>query len=267
MKRTALLLILLAIMFYNYSKIEEAFFQMKLNQNKLNYDIDYYFDLNSDGIDEKIKLKLNSDNQDKFVVDLYINDKLKETYIDEKYINAYICNFNKMDKHKEICFIIGYNIEDSKTNMFIYYDENEGNNFILDGRIVHNDDKNGLIKISYGNIKNSLNFSDYGKVLGDDSINVNYIYKRVLHFGIVDVEEKEAKVIGTSKDIEYAAKYETNVYETNIGDARAYILSKGDKIKLVSLYNYGDDKCIKIVNEEGRYGWIKIEDKQLFDRV
>lgn len=267
MKRMAVLLILLSIIFYNYSKIEEAFFQMKLNQNKLNYDIDYYFDLNNDGVDEKIKLEKNNDDNNIIIVDLYINEKLTETYTDEKYISAYICDFNKMDNHKEIYFTLGNNRENSKTNIFIYYDGNETDNFILDGTIVHNDDKSGLIKIAYGNIKNSLNFTDYGKVLDENSIRVNYIYKRVLNFGVIDIKEKEVKVVGISKEIEYIAENEINVYETNIGDSDAYILSKGDKVKLVSLYNYGDTKSIKIVNEEGRYGWIKIKNKQLFHKI
>lgn len=267
MKKTVILIILLSIIFYNYTKIEEIFFQMKLYQNQLSYDKNYCFDLNGDGIDEEIKLKSHNDKDGSFIVDLYINNKLKETYIDENYVSAYICNFNKMDNHKEICVILGDNIENNKTNIFIYYNKNETNNFIFDGRIIHNDDKNGLVKISYGNIENSLSFSDYGKVMGEDCITVNYIYKRVLHFGIIDVEEREAKVIGNSKEKEYVAKYETTVYETNIGDAKAYMLSKGDKIKLVSLYNYENNKCIKIVNEDGRYGWIKIKNEQLFDKI
>lgn len=267
MKKTVLLIILASIIFYNYNKIEETFFQIKLSRNQLSYDKDYFFDLNGDGSDEEIKLKSYKNEENNFIIDLYINDKLKETYEDENYISAYIHDFNKIDRHKEICVILGNNIEKSKTNIFIYYDETETDNFIIDGRIINNDDKNGTIKIAYGSTDNSLNFKNYSKVIGENFITVNYIYKRVLHFGILDLEEREVKVIGDSKEKEYVAKYETTVYETNVGDAKAYTLSKGDKIKLVSLYNYKNSKCIKIVNEEGRYGWIKVENKQLFEEV
>lgn len=267
MKKTVVLIILASIIFYNYSKIEEAFFQMKLSRNQLSYDKSYFFDLNGDGDDEEIKLKSYKDKENNFIVDLYINDELKETYKDANYISVYMNDFNKIDKHKEICVILGNNIENNKTNIFIYYGENETDNFIINGRIINNDDKNGIVKIAYGSTDNSLNFKNYSKVIGENSITVNYIYKRVLHFGILDIEEREVKVVGESKEKEYVSKYETTVYETNVGDAKAYILSKGDKIKLVSLYNYGNSKCIKIVNEEGRYGWIKVENKQLFEEV
>ena len=267
MKKTVLLIILVSIFFYNYNKIDETFFQMKLSRNQLSYDKDYFFDLNGDAKDEKVELKSYKDNKNNFIVDLYINDELKETYKDKNHISAYINDFNKMDKHKEICIILGNNIEKSKVNIFIYYDKDETNNFIISGRIINNDDKNGTIKITYGSTEDSLNFNNYSKVIGENSITINYLYKRILHFGMVDIEEKEVEVIGESKEKEYVAKYEITVYETNIGDAKAYTLSKGDKIKLVSLYNYKNSKSIKIVNEEGRYGWIKVENKQLFEEV
>ena len=267
MKKTVILIILVSVIFYNYNKIEEVFFQMKLSQNKLNYDQMYHLDLNGDGEDEKINIKSYKDKNDNLIVDLYINEKLKETYKDSSYISVHMYDFNKMDKHKEICVILGNNIEKIKTNIFIYYNENETNNSIISGRIITNDDKNGIIKITYGSTYNSLDFKDYSKVIGEDYISVNYIYKRVVHFGILDVEQKEVKVVGSNMEKEYISKYETIVYETNIGDAKAYTLSKGDKVKLVSLYNYENSKCIKIVNEEGRYGWIKVENKQLFEEV
>ena len=240
---------------------------MKLSQNQLSYEKTYSFDLNGDGDDEEIKLKSYKDKQDNFIVGLYVNNKLKETYKDKNYISVHIYDFNKIDRRKEICVILGNNIENSKTNIFIYYDKNESNNFIINGRIINNDDKNGIVKIAYGSAYNSLKFRHYNEVIGGEPIIVNYIYKRVAHFGILDVEEKEVKVVGDSKEKEYVAKYETTVYETNVGDAKAYTLSKGDKIKLVSLYNYGKNQCIKIVNEEGRYGWIKVENKQLFEEL
>ena len=81
------------------------------------------------------------------------------------------------------------------------------------------------------------------------------------------MDEKEVKVVGHSKEREYSTKEETIVYETNLGNVKAYTLFKGDKIKLVSLYNYDGNECIKVVNEEGRYGWIKVEDKQLFEYI
>ena len=55
------------------------------------------------------------------------------------------------------------------------------------------------------------------------------------------------------------------VYETNKGNVKAYTLSKGDKVKLRSLYSYEQDKYIKVDNEEGRYGWIKLEDNQILE--
>ena len=63
----------------------------------------------------------------------------------------------------------------------------------------------------------------------------------------------------------YIAQEEIVVYETNKGNVKAYTLSKGDKVKLRSLYSYEQDKYIKVVNEEGRYGWIKLEDNQILE--
>lgn len=267
MKKVIGVIIFSTIIFYNYDRIEENFFKMNLAQNQLNYDETYFFDLNGDGDNEEIKLESYKDKKGDFIVDLYINSKLKETYYDENNMSVHIYDFNKIDKNKEICVISGDEIENYKTNLFIYYNENKNYNFIMSGRIINNNDKNGTIKISYSNTDNSSNFSHYSKVTGEEPIVINYIYKRVFHFELVDVDEKEVKVVGNSKEKEYMVKEETIVYETNVGDVEAYTLFKGDKIKLVSLYNYNGNECIKVVNEEGRYGWIKIEDKQFFEYI
>ena len=209
MKKAIGLIIFAIIILYNYDKIDENFFQMNLAQNQLNYDETYFFDLNGDGDSEEVKLESYKDKKGDFIVDLYINSKLKETYYD----------------------------------------------------------KNGTIKISYSNTDNSSNFNHYSKVIGEEPIVINYLYKRVFHSELIDVDEKEVQVVGASKEKEYRAKEETIVYETNVGDVKAYTLLKGAKIKLVSLYNYNGNECIKVVNEEGRYGWIKIEDKQIFEYI
>ena len=95
MKKVIGLIIFATIIFYNYDKIEEIFFQMNLTQNQLNYDETYFFDLNGDGDSEEIKLESYKDKKDDFIVDLYINSKLKETYYDENNISVYIYDFNK----------------------------------------------------------------------------------------------------------------------------------------------------------------------------
>ena len=267
MKKAIGLIIFAIIILYNYDKIDENFFQMNLAQNQLNYDETYLFDLNGDGDSEEVKLESYKDKKGDFIVDLYINSKQKETYYDENNISVHIYDFNKIDTNKEICVILGDKIENYKTNLFIYYDENKNDNFIMNGRIINNDDKNGTIKISYSNTDNSSNFNHYSKVIGEEPIVINYLYKRVFHSELIDVDEKEVQVVGASKEKEYRAKEETIVYETNVGDVKAYTLLKGAKIKLVSLYNYNGNECIKVVNEEGRYGWIKIEDKQIFEYI
>ena len=81
----------------------------------------------------------------------------------------------------------------------------------------------------------------------------------------LDEEKKEVNVSGNTKEKEYIAQEEIVVYETNKGNVKAYTLSKGDKVKLRSLYSYEQDKYIKVVDEEGRYGWIKLEDNQILE--
>lgn len=266
MKKIIGLIVLAIIIFYNYEKIDEALFQINLYKNQLNYNETYYFDLNGDGENEEIMLESHKDEKNNYIVDLYINKKLKEKYKYENNINVYIFDFNKIDKYREICVVLGNKIENSKTNIFIYDDKNNSKNFIMHGSVINNDDKNGTIKVAYSSTDDSSNFSHYSKVTGDTII-INHLYKRVLHCDLINVEKKEAKVVGFSKEKEYSVRYKTIVYETNRGDVKAYTLSRGDKIKLISLYNYDDNQCIKIMNEDGRYGWVKIKSNQVFEEL
>lgn len=263
MKKIAGLMVLIIVIFYNYEKLHEVLFQIDLSKNQLNYDEAYFFDLNGDGCNEEIKLESYKDEKDDLIVDLYINKKLEKKYKYNSNVRAYIYDFNKVDKYKEIYINSGDKIEKSKIDLFIYNENNKSENFTMHGSVINNDNKNGTIKIAYSTTDNSSNFNQYSKVIGGDSIVINHLYKRVLNSDLVDVEKKEAKVEGLSKEKEYTVKDKTIVYETNRGDVKAYTLSKGDKIKLVSLYDYQDNKCIKIVNTDGRYGWIKIKDKQI----
>lgn len=267
MKKSMGLIVLVMIIFYNYEKINEVLFEINLSKNQLNYNETYSFDLNGDRNNEKIKLKSYKDEQNNFIVDLYINNRLEEKYKYEDNISVYIYDFNKVDRYKEIYVASGNKIENSKMNIFIYNDEGKSNNFTMDGRAINNDDKNGTIKITYASTKNSSNFDYYSKVVGGEPIAIDYIYKRVLYCDLIDVEKKEVKVVGSSKEKEYTVNDEIIVYETNMGDVKAYTLSKGDKIKLISLYDNNDNHCIKLVNREGRYGWVKVEDKQLFQVI
>ena len=267
MRKIIGLIVLAVVIFYNYDKIDEVFFQMNLSQNQLNYDESYFLDLNGDGENEEIKLESYKDKKDNFIVDLYINNELREKYRDKNNISVHIYDFNKMDKHKEVYIISGNKIENNKTNIFIYCDDNKNYNFTMDGRVINNNDKNGSIKVAYASTDDSLNFNHYSKVIGGDPIIINYLHKRVLQSNVIDVEKSEVEVAGISKEKEYRVKNETIVYETNVGNVKAYTLSKNDKIRLISLYNYGGNQCIKVVNEEGRYGWIKLEDKQLFEEI
>ncbi|WP_434797102.1 hypothetical protein [Terrisporobacter vanillatitrophus] len=265
MKRIIVLIVLAVVIFLNYDKIDEIFFQMSLSQNQLKYDEIYFFDLNEDGENEEIKLKSYRDKEDNFIVDLYINNKLKQKYKDENNISVHIYDFNKVDNKKEIYLILGNKNENSKINIFTYYGENKGYNIKMNGKIINNDDKNGTMKITYASTDDSSDFNNYSKVIGGEPIFINYVYKRKFDCDFTDIGKKEVQVVGSNKENEYIAKDEIIVYETNVGNVEAYTLSKGDKIKLVSLYNYDDNQCIKVVNKEGRYGWIKVEDKQLFE--
>lgn len=265
MKKIIVILIVVIAIFNNSEKVDENFFKMNLFENQLNYNQVYFFDLNGDKINEEIILKSYNDKKNNFVVDLYINDKLKEKYKDKNNINVYIYDFYKIDNQKEIYITLGDNIQNSKSNIFIYSNDNKSNNFSIHGSIINNNDKSGNVVISNATTDDLLRYENYSKVIGEDYIRLDNIQKRIFDDKFVDVEEKEIKVAEASKGYEYVAKEEVMVYETNIGHVNAYILSNGDKISLVSLYNHGKEKCIKIVNKEGRYGWIKVYDKQLFE--
>ncbi|WP_343337821.1 hypothetical protein TPELB_30440 [Terrisporobacter petrolearius] len=265
MKKIVVLIVFAVVMFLNYDKIDENFFRMNLSQNKLNYGKEYFFDLNGDGEREKITLESYKDGKDDFIVSLYINNKLKEKFRDENSISVHMYDFNKIDNKKEIYVILGNKIENSKISIFTYCDENKSYNFKMNGRIINNDDKNGTMKITYGVTDDSTNFNHYSKVIGGEPIFINYVYKRKLDCDFTDIDKKEAEVVGISEENKYVVKDETIVYETNIGNVKAYNLLRGDKINLVALYNYNGNQCIKVVNKSGRYGWIKVEDKQLFE--
>ena len=145
----------------------------------------------------------------------------------------------------------------------MYEEDKESENYHLNGKIINNDDKTGLIKIANGSTVDSSTFESFNNVIGGESININYSYKRVVKNELIDVEDKEVAVVGMSKNKEYIALEDIIVYETNMGDAKAYTLYKDDTVKLTSLYSSGDNKCIKVVNKEGRYGWIKISENQI----
>ena len=143
--------------------------------------------------------------------------------------------------------------------------ENNSNNFTIKGKLINNDEKVGVIKVAHASTEDSPIFENFSKILGGEHIDIEYNYKRIQACEVLDEEKKEVNVSGNTKEKEYIAQEEIVVYETNKGNVKAYTLSKGDKVKLRSLYSYEQDKYIKVVNEEGRYGWIKLEDNQILE--
>ena len=263
MKRIFIGIIICVFLLNNYETIHQYIFTYSLLKNELKQNETYNYDLDGNGVKEKIVIEKYKDVYGNFIGNLYINDELKYRYADEESINMYLYDFNKIDNRKEICVIMGTNDNNYKTNIFMYEEDKESENYHLNGKIINNDDKTGLIKIANGSTVDSSTFESFNNVIGGESININYSYKRVVKNELIDVEDKEVAVVGMSKNKEYIALEDIIVYETNMGDAKAYTLYKDDTVKLTSLYSSGDNKCIKVVNKEGRYGWIKISENQI----
>ena len=198
------------------------------------------------------------------LVNLYINNELKYEYTGGENLQFYIYDFNKFDKIKELCITSGNDSRNYETNIFMYNKDNS-NNFTIKGKLINNDEKVGVIKVAHASTEDSPIFENFSKILGGEHIDIEYNYKRIQACEVLDEEKKEVNVSGNSKEKEYIAQEEIVVYETNKGNVKAYTLSKGDKVKLRSLYSYEQDKYIKVVNEEGRYGWIKLEDNQILE--
>ena len=264
MKKTIIFTIVALLLYNNYEYINEIFFLSNLSKYELNCNKTYNYDLNEDGNLEEIKLETYKTDNENYVVNLYINNELKYEYTGGENLQFYIYDFNKFDKIKELCITSGNDSRNYETNIFMYNKDNS-NNFTIKGKLINNDEKVGVIKVAHASTEDSPIFENFSKILGGEHIYIEYNYKRIQACEVLDEEKKEVNVSGNTKEKEYIAQEEIVVYETNKGNVKAYTLSKGDKVKLRSLYSYEQDKYIKVVNEEGRYGWIKLEDNQILE--
>ena len=261
MKKTIIFTIVALLLYNNYEYINEIFFLSNLSKYELNCNKTYNYDLNEDGNLEEIKLETYKTDNENYVGNLYINNELKYEYTGGENLQFYIYDFNKFDKIKELCITSGNDSRNYETNIFMYNKYNS-NNFTIKGKLINNDEKVGVIKVAHASTEDSPIFENFSKILGGEHIDIEYNYKRIQACEVLDEEKKEVNVSGNSKEKEYIAQEEIVVYETNKGNVKAYTLSK---VKLRSLYSYEQDKYIKVVNEEGRYGWIKLEDNQILE--
>lgn len=227
----------------------------------------YYCDLDGDGRKEKIKQISYRDEDLLLNVDLYINGKLKKTYQNIRGIQVEICDFNKYDKRKEICVTHSPVMGGSFPVTYIcrYNKNGTVKNYQLIGWIDSYNNKTGVIKLSYADSDEDINFKSFSKALGYYQI-IDYTYKKISKSSISDVVQKTATatIVGESAYFKHIPVKTLTAYTSTTGKKVAYKINKGEEVNFISLYKSGSKKYVKVKNSHGKCGWVKLGNTILF---
>lgn len=260
MKKIIGVFLALSMILCNFSGISSSDALSVSSKNKLKKDVAYYADLNGNGKKEKIMIK--HVREDGFpTVKLYVNSKLKKKYGCDGYPSVYLCDFNKSDKKKDI-----YVYEEcAGTGGFVYsyifrYNKSGGyKNYTYDGKITSYNNKTGEIKLEYG-ISSQSAFKSFEKAFGGEFRLDNYL--KVNKDSITKLSKKTTKVYNDK--FGYQAQKKLTAYTSTSGTKKAFTVNQYDQLYMQQLYSSNGEKYIKLQNENGQSGWIKVGNSLLF---
>lgn len=225
---------------------------------------EYYFDLDGDDRVEKIVQITNVEKDKGITTSIFINDTLMHTYKNNNSIKVFISNINKLNKSKEICVTIGSDINNYSTKILIYNQDGKCKQYSVSGRIHSYDNKTGTIKFEYSNSEDSQ-FNCFNEVIGGKGVLINYSYKQLSNSRLTNISQSIVDIIGDSAQIDYRALNDMVVYDSVYSKSKAFDLKQNEKVKLVSFYKNKDKKYIKVLNEDGKQGWIQVDVERVLD--
>lgn len=235
----------------------------------LKKDTAYKYDLNGDGKTEKIKYKVNI-NEEKFSasIKLYVNDKLIMSRKTQGfYYSLNLCDIDKRDGYIDIyCFAT---MESGCINdaFFVRYDGEKLINMVKFPPKSESKDFN-TIRFSIEKTAGDCTFiACVDTPVFSNTIGCYYCYVpyQLKNNKIARLSEKTYLLTDDSKKYQYKVKKGFSVYDKAGSKTIAFKVKKGEKVTFDQIYLTKSNKAyFRIVNHKGKKGWIKSDQEGLF---
>lgn len=76
--------------------------------------------------------------------------------------------------------------------------------------------------------------------------------------------ENSADTTSYVRKNKYVAAKKLTAYTSISGKTKKFTVDKGNKVNIYSLYRKGDSKYIKVKNNDGKFGYVKVGSSLLF---
>ncbi|WP_455537795.1 hypothetical protein [Terrisporobacter sp.] len=215
----------------------------------------YNYDLDGDGHKESIKVYGAGGK-------LLLKVNGKNNTLDSSYYPGYVSydikiyDFNKNDKSSEIVYKwMGDDAWGTKILKF-KNDKCILNKHYLDALLENYDSKTGMITFQE---LDRGRYNSFTKAIG-----FFCIHDKVKIKGYNLYNQHKANTDSSTRKNKYIVSKKLTAYTGIDGKKKAFMLNKGSKAYLYSLYQNGSKKYIKVKNSSGKYGYIKIGTSMIF---
>ncbi len=228
----------------------------QIETSKTDNQVIKYFDLNNDGVKDKVILTLEDNNNNKYA--LQVNDLIIHTSGDNIEPNFNIVDIDLNDKYLEIA-VSEYGPSGDDATAFFYFD---GSKIIPTGKIE------GFfgVRYSYGNdILGKMKINGSGNIL-------TRTRGKILQTWFYEDEYKlseEHLMVNVPKDLyemntEVEVIKEISLQKSRNDAAESLTLKPGEKVTILKCDN---DKWCSVRNAKGEIGWFAVEDFDIIKNV
>ena len=225
---------------------------------KLSLNTTYKYDIDGDGDKDTIKAYVSKDklllkvNKCVKTLNSQYSSDLKSSYAVKLY------DFNKKDKSLDIVY--SYIPDDVAETRILKFKNNtcEVNKFYYDSEVYSYNPSNGMVTFrEYFEGR----YKDFTKVLGSFTC-----YSKVKVNGYKLSNQYTANTISAVKDNKYIANQNLTAYTSTNSSQKAFTIKKNQPVHVYALYQNGNKRYIKVKNNAGKYGYVKIGASLIFTK-
>ena len=218
--------------------------------------VTYKYDIDGDGDKDTIKVFKSKDK-----VLLKVNKCVKTVIYDcgsNCSYNVKIYDLNKNDKSSEI--IVYYSDDDSYCTRILKFKDNtcKLNVSYNDAQLSSYTSKNGIVTFTEYDCGR---YNKFAKAIGDFGC-----YSKVKVNGYKLSNQYTANTISAVKDNKYIATQNLTAYTSTNSSQKAFTIKKNQPVHVYALYQNGNKRYIKVKNNAGKYGYVKIGASLIFTK-
>ena len=218
--------------------------------------VTYKYDIDGDGDKDTIKVFKSKDK-----VLLKVNKCVKTVIYDcgsNCSYNVKIYDLNKNDKSSEI--IVYYSDDDSYCTRILKFKDNtcKLNVSYNDAQLSSYTSKNGIVTFTEYDCGR---YNKFAKAIGDFGC-----YSKVKVNGYKLSNQYTANTISAVKDNKYIANQNLTAYTSTNSRQKAFTIKKNQPVHVYALYQNGNKRYIKVKNNAGKYGYVKIGASLIFTK-